>query len=79
VFCDGETYPGENTNFAILFVEALQCTDWKTRNVGGSVAPETGGDSVRLVAEVLSSYFLLDQDRRGNLGDQLVRSCLRTL
>jgi hypothetical protein len=41
--CDGEVYPGENTSFATFFVEALQSTDWKTRNVGGNVAPDGFG------------------------------------
>jgi hypothetical protein len=55
--CDGEAYPGENTNFATFFVESLRSTDWKTRNVGGSVAPDGFGSYRNLMIRSLQAKF----------------------
>ncbi len=41
--CNGEPYPGENSTFSTFFMEAFQTTDWKTRNIGGNVAPDGFG------------------------------------
>lgn len=41
--CNGQPYPGENTTFSTFFMEAFQTTNWKTRNIGGNVAPDGFG------------------------------------